>query len=88
MSTVSTSDEVLDRRARAARIASTGQRLGYLAFLTAIVVFAVGLATTFTDVVATALVVLLVAGSVVLAPSIILHHAVKAAEDEDLQTPG
>ncbi|MBT3246441.1 MAG: hypothetical protein HN979_06005 [Actinobacteria bacterium] len=88
MSTVSTGDEVLDRRARAARIASTGQRLGYLAFLTAIVVFAVGLATTFTDVVATALVVLLVAGSVVLAPSIILHHAVKAAEDEDLQTPG
>jgi hypothetical protein len=55
MSTVSTGDEVLDRRARAARIASTGQRLGYLAFLTAIVVFAVGLATTFTDVVATAL---------------------------------
>ncbi|MAG04736.1 MAG: hypothetical protein CL406_09075 [Acidimicrobiaceae bacterium] len=88
MNTAATGDAVLDRRERAARIASTGQRLGYLAFLTAIVVFAVGLTTTFTDGVATALVVLLVVGSVVLAPSIVLHHAVKAAEDEDLQTPG
>ena len=87
MNTVATGDEVLDRRARASRIASFGQRLGYLAFLTAIVVFAAGLATPFTDGVATALVALLVAGSIVLAPSIVLHHAVKAAEEEDLQTP-
>ena len=48
-----------------ARLASLGQRLGYLAFLVSIVVFAAGLATGFTDAVATTLVALLVAGSAV-----------------------
>ena len=66
-----------------ARLASLGQRLGYLAFLVSIVVFAAGLATGFTDAVATTLVALLVAGSAVLAPAIVLHYAVRAAEDED-----
>ena len=47
--------------------------------------FGVGLATTFTEGVATSLVALLVGGSVVLAPSIILHHAVRAADAEDRQ---
>ncbi|HCV36840.1 MAG TPA: hypothetical protein DF783_07920 [Acidimicrobiaceae bacterium] len=88
MSEATTGDEVLVRRARASRIASNGQRLGYLAFLAAIVVFAAGLSTTFTDGVATALVVLLVFGSIVLAPSIVLHHAVKAAASEDSQSSG
>jgi len=36
--------------------------------------------------VATSLVVLLVAGSVVLAPAIVLHYAVRAADDEDRGT--
>ena len=38
-----------------------------------------------TEGVATSLVALLVGGSVVLAPSIILHHAVRAADAEDRQ---
>jgi len=80
-------DDVLARRARASFLARTGQRIGYLAFLTAIVVFAVGFATTFTERVATTLIVLLVAGSIVLAPAIVLHHAVKAAEHEDATSP-
>jgi len=76
-------DPILLRRARLARLARVGQRLGYLAYLVAIVVFAVGLATGFTDAVATTLVVLLVAGSFVLAPAIVLHYAVRAAADEE-----
>ena len=78
-------DPVIARRALAGRLASLGQRVGYLAFLVALVVFGVGLATTFTEGVATSLVALLVGGSVVLAPSIILHHAVRAADAEDRQ---
>jgi hypothetical protein len=51
-------------------------------------VFAIGLSTGFSDGVATSLVVLLVAGSFVLAPAIVLHHAVQAADDEDRGTTG
>ena len=76
-------DPILVRRARLARVASVGQRLGYLAYLVAIVVFAVGLTTGFTDAFATTLVVLLVAGSFVLAPAIVLHYAVRAAAGEE-----
>lgn len=76
-------DPVLVRRARLARVARLGQRSGYLAFLTSIAVFAFGMSTGFTDGVATSLVVLLVVGSFVLAPSIVLHHAVRAAYVED-----
>ncbi|MBT6371675.1 MAG: hypothetical protein HOJ86_03260 [Acidimicrobiaceae bacterium] len=76
-------DPILVRRARLARVASVGQRLGYLAYLVAIVVFAVGLTTGFTDAFATTLVVLLVAGSFVLAPAIVLHYAVRAAAEEE-----
>jgi hypothetical protein len=74
---------VLRRRARLARLASLGQRLGYLAFAVSIAVFAFGMSTGFTDGVATSLVALLVAGSFVLAPAIVLHHAVRAADHED-----
>ena len=81
-------DPVLARRASLRRLAHLGQRLGYLAFVVSIVVFAIGLSTGFSDGVATSLVVLLVAGSFVLAPAIVLHHAVRAADDEDRGTAG
>ena len=81
-------DPVLARRHRMARLASLGQRLGCLAFVTSIVVFAVGLGTGFTDGVATTLVVLLIAGSAILAPAIVLHYAVRAAADEDRAARG
>ena len=80
-------DPVLVRRARLGRLAATGKRLGYLAFLAAIVLFIVGLAGTFSDAIATTLIVLLVAGSIVLAPAIVLHYAVQAASDEDAGRP-
>tara|TARA_B110000014_G_scaffold171866_1_gene122301 strand:+ start:161 stop:427 length:267 start_codon:yes stop_codon:yes gene_type:complete len=76
-------DPILVRRARLARFARLGQRLGYLAYGVAILVFAMGMATGFNDVVANTLVVLLVVGSFVLAPAIVLHYAVRAAIDEE-----
>ncbi|MBL77777.1 MAG: hypothetical protein CL459_02230 [Acidimicrobiaceae bacterium] len=80
-------DPVLVRRERMRRLAATGKRLGYLAFLAAIVLFAVGLIGDFTSGIATTLVVLLFAGSIVLAPAIVLHYAVQAADDEDAGRP-
>ena len=81
-------DPVLERRARLARLAHLGQRLGYLAFVISIVVLAIGMSTGLTDDVATSLVALLVAGSFVLAPSIVLHHAARAADHEDRGVSG
>ena len=80
-------DPVLRQRARAARLAQRGQRLGYLLFLVAMVVFAVGLIAGFDGGVAPAIVGCLVAGSVILAPTIILGYAVKAADREDRGLP-
>ena len=76
-------DPVLARRARLARLARLGQRSGYLAFAVSIVVFTVGMSTGFTDGVATSLLVLLLVGSFVLAPSTVLHHAVRATDHEE-----
>ena len=80
-------DPVLRRRARLGRLAATGKQVGYLAFLAAIVLFVIGLVGTFSDAIATTLIGLLVAGSIVLAPAIILHYAVQAAADEDAGRP-
>jgi hypothetical protein len=76
-------DPVRQRRAQVARHTATAKRVGYLLFLAAIVIFAVGYSTTFTEGVATAVIACLVAGSVVLAPAIILGYSVKAAERHD-----
>lgn len=79
-------DPMLVRRDSLRRLARLGQRLGYLAFAASLVIFAAGLASGFSGRVATCLVVLLVAGSAVLAPAIVLHYAVRAADDEDQGT--
>lgn len=78
-------DPVLVQRARAARLADAGQRLGYLLMGAALVVFLYGLATDFTSTVSAVVVTCLVAGSVVLAPAIVLSYAVKAARRDDLE---
>ena len=75
-------DPMLVRRESLRRLARLGQRLGYLAFVASLVVFAAGLAFGVSGRVATSLGVLLVAGSIVLAPAIVLHYAVRAAADE------
>jgi hypothetical protein len=80
---VGATDPVREQRARLARLASRGKRLGFLLFLAAGVVLAVGLATEFTAGIATTVTAGLVGGSIVLAPSIILGYATRAAERQD-----
>jgi len=76
-------DPVLARREQIRRLAELGQRVGYLLFGAAIVLFLAGLVVDFTETVATLIVVALVVGSLVLAPAIVLGYAVKAADKED-----
>ena len=77
------SDPVRARRARIAAAVAVASRIGYGLFGLAVVLFVIGFATTFTGAVATATLVCLIAGCVVLAPSIILGYAVTSAERHD-----
>lgn len=76
-------DPILVRRRRIARWADAGQRGGYLAFGLAVVLFVVGFATGFPGWMVSAVVGLLLVGSVLLAPAIVFGYAVRAAERED-----
>ena len=82
---MSSDDPVLRQRATAARLAATGQRIGYLLFGIGIVAFLFGVAVDFSDAVSTTIVVCLVVGSIFLAPAIVLGYAVKAAVRDDLE---
>ena len=79
-------DLVMARRARLARLAQTGQRLGYGLVGVSVVVFAIGLVMGFTAVVATIVTAALVGTTVTLLPAIILGYSVKAAEREERGT--
>lgn len=76
-------DPVRAQRARWEKAASLGQRVGYLLFLGAVVAFFVGLVVGWSEGFSTVIVACLVAGSVLLAPAIVVGYAVKAAERED-----
>lgn len=80
-------DPILRRRARMAVLATGGQRLGYLIFGLAVVMFVVGLLVGYSGSLTTAIVTCLIVGSLVLAPAIILGYAVKAADREDRGLP-
>ena len=76
-------DPVLVRRERIRRLTELGQRLGYLAFGLAVAAFVFGFVAGFTDPLVTAITAAIVVGSCILAPSIVLAYAVKAADKED-----
>ena len=76
-------DPVLARRRRLARLASTGRRAGYGLYGLSLAAFAAGLATGLTAVPANIATVALLAGSVILLPSIIVGYGVKAADRAD-----
>jgi len=80
-----TVDPVLVRRARIARLVGLGQRVGYLLFAAAVVLFVIGAVVDFSDGLVSVIVVCLVVGSIVLAPAIVFGYAVKAAEREDAE---
>ena len=77
------SDPVLARRAQIARLALAGQRLGYLLYGAAVVLFVVGFIVGFTPAVVTTIVAMMIVGSFLLAPAIVAGYAVKAAARED-----
>ncbi len=76
-------DLVLKRRAQALQLANTGQRVGYLLLLAAMVTFFIGLAIGLSGLTTTIIVVCLALAAVILAPAIILGYAAKAAEREE-----
>ena len=76
-------DPVRARRAQVAKWTLLANRIGYLFVAVAIAVFVIGFAVGFSATVATIVVVALVIGFALLAPSIVLGYAVKAAERDD-----
>jgi hypothetical protein len=76
-------DPVRLRRARVARWTALANRAGYVLLGVAVALFFLALAVGFSGTMATLVIVALVAACVLLAPSIVLGYAVKAAERED-----
>lgn len=78
-----TPDPVRARRARIARWTLLANRIGYVLLAVAVALFFAALMTGFTATMAGLVIAALVAACVLLAPSIVLGYAVKAAERED-----
>ena len=77
------SDPVLERRRKLARLARSGRRAGYSLYGVSVAAFAAGLVTGFTTAPATVAAVTLVVGSLLLLPSIIIGYGVSAADRAD-----
>jgi hypothetical protein len=80
-------DPVLVRRARIARIASVGKRLGYLALGIAIVGFGAGVLTDFSRWTVVVSTTGLVAACLILPVPIVLGYGVRAAAREERTPP-
>lgn len=76
-------DPVIAQRERVARLVSLGQRIGYSLFGLFAVLVVIAFLTGFPAGVATAAIVCIVVGSIVLAPAIVMGYAVKAADRAD-----
>ena len=76
-------DPVRARRAQVAKWTLLANRIGYLFVALAMALFVIAFAVGFSPTLATAVIVTFVIGCVLLAPSIIVGYAVKAAERED-----
>ena len=78
-----TDDPVRARRARVARWTLLANRVGYVLLGVAVVLFFVALMVGFSAPMATLVVATMVLAFALLAPSIVLGYAVKAADRED-----
>jgi hypothetical protein len=85
MDRVVSDDPVLARRARIARLAALGKRIGYLALGVAIVSFVAGAVTSFATWTVAVSTTGLVIACVVLPIPIVLGYGVRAAAREDRQ---
>jgi heme/copper-type cytochrome/quinol oxidase subunit 3 len=78
-------DPVRRRRAQIARWTLLANRLGYLFVALALALFFIAFALGFTSTMATLILASLIVGCILLAPSIILGYAVKAADRDDTE---
>ena len=78
-------DPVRARRARIAKWTPLANRVGYLFVALAMALFFMAFAFGFTATMASLVIVALVIGCALLAPSIVIGYAVKAAERDDLE---
>ena len=78
-------DPVRRRRAQIARWTLLANRIGYLFVALALALFFVAFAIGFSPMMATLIIVAFIIGCALLAPSIILGYAVKAAERDDVE---
>jgi hypothetical protein len=78
-------DPVLARRAMVAKWTLLANRVGYLFLALAMALFVLAFALGFNGAMATSIVVTLVVSFVLLAPSIVLGYAVKAADRADAE---
>ena len=78
-------DPVRARREKVAHFNLLANRIGYLFYAVAISCFVMAFVFGFKGPLVTTVVVCIVIGSILLAPSIVIGYAVKAAEREDLE---
>ena len=78
-------DPVVRRRRQVERWTLLANRVGYLVLALAVALFVIAFAVGFSAAMATLVIVCLVASFVLLAPSIVLGYAVKAADREDAE---
>jgi hypothetical protein len=78
-------DPVRERRAKIAKWSLLANRVGYLFIAVAVAVFVLGFVFTLTGAIVAIVVTCMAIGSILLAPSIVLGYAVKAAERDDRQ---
>jgi hypothetical protein len=76
-------DPVRARRARVARWTLLANRVGYLLLAVAVALFFIAFVVGFNATMATLVVVTMVLSFVILAPSIVVGYAVKAADRDD-----
>ncbi len=78
-------DPVVRRRRQVERWTLLANRVGYLMLALAVALFVIAFAVGFSAAMATLVIVCLVVSFVLLAPSIVLGYAVKAADREDAE---
>ena len=78
-------DPVRARRQQFARWTLLANRVGYLVLALAVALFVIAFAFGFTATMATLIVTSMIVSFVLLAPSIVLGYAVKAAERDDVE---
>lgn len=76
-------DPILAKRERVRFIVNTALRAGSACYIVTIIVFAIAVATSFSGPLTATMTAALIAGSILLAPAMVFHYALKAADRAD-----